>query len=176
MDPNPTVDVNPSAVLHFKNVPKTVSKVWKSFPFYIQGDIQKVTDQFGPAELIVVLRPKEQVAVFGQTELQALVEMKSIDAAVRLYDFAKANQLVLSNNKISVSYSVHMHLQRNPLDYTPRHILLVTICGCSEIPFTLFEIAGVRFVERRDFMTSYVIVSIASSRYCFSIMKLDLRP
>lgn len=69
--------------------------------------------------------------------------MKRIDDAIRLYEDAKKKQIILFNAIINVSYSVHKELKQNPMDYTPSNILLVTICGCPQIPFSLTEMTGV---------------------------------
>ena len=53
--------------------------------------------------------------------------MKSIDDAISLYTYAMSNPLSIRNHLIEVKYSIHQHLQRNPLDYTVSHIILVTI-------------------------------------------------
>ena len=74
---------------------------------------------------------------------KALVEMKSIDDAIRLYEDARKKQIILFNAIINVSYSVHKVLKQNPMDYTPSNILLVTICGSSQIPFSLIEMTSV---------------------------------
>jgi hypothetical protein len=81
--------------------------------------------------------------VVVELDVQALVEMKNLDDAIALYEFAKNNSLLLHNSPMNVNYSVHKRLQRNPLDYTPCHILLVTICGCSDFPLSLFQMASV---------------------------------
>ena len=81
--------------------------------------------------------------VVVELDVQALVEMKNLDDAIALYEFAKNNSLLLHNSPMNVNYSVHKRLQRNPLDYTPCHILLVTICGCSDFPLSLFQRASV---------------------------------
>ena len=80
---------------------------------------------------------------------KALVEMKNIDDAIRLFEDAKKKQIVLFNAIISVSYSVHKELKQNPMDYTPSNILLVTICGYSQIPFSLNEMASVLISKLR---------------------------
>ena len=74
---------------------------------------------------------------------KALVEMKRIDDAIRLYEYSKKEKIILFNSIINVSYSVHKELKQNPMDYIPSNILLVTICGCSQIPFSLNEMASV---------------------------------
>lgn len=64
VDSKAATQIIPSAVLHLKNVPKIVSKVWVFPSYYNQGDIQEITDEYGPSNNIVVLRPKEQVRSF----------------------------------------------------------------------------------------------------------------
>ena len=51
--------------------------------------------------------------VVVELDVQALVEMKNLDDAIALYEFAKNNSL------------------------------LVTICGCSDFPLSLFQMASV---------------------------------
>ena len=63
--------------------------------------------------------------------------MKSIDDAISLYTYAMSNPLSIRNHLIEVKYSIHQHLQRNPLDYT------VTICGCEKSPLSLLDMANV---------------------------------
>ena len=69
--------------------------------------------------------------------------MKSIDDAISLYTYAMSNPLSIRNHLIEVKYSIHPHLQRNPLDYTVSHIILVTICGCEKSPLSLLDMANV---------------------------------
>ena len=69
--------------------------------------------------------------------------MKNLDDAIAFFEYSLNNQLFLFHHRIEVKYSIHQHLQRNPLDYTVSHIILVTICGCDKSPLSLQEIAGV---------------------------------
>lgn len=71
--------------------------------------------------------------------------MKNVEDAIALYTYAKANPLIVHNYTLEVGYSIHQHLQSNPHDYTPSHIILITICGSAKAPLTLFEMARVDF-------------------------------
>lgn len=71
--------------------------------------------------------------------------MDRLEDAVSLYNHYLTEPCIIRNHSVEINYSVHQHLQRNPLDYTPSHILLVTMCGCSKSPFTIFEMADVFF-------------------------------
>ena len=73
------------------------------------------------------------------------MEMDRLEDAVSLYNHYLTEPCIIRNHSVEINYSVHQHLQRNPLDYTPSHILLVTMCGCSKSPFTIFEMADVFF-------------------------------
>ena len=76
--------------------------------------------------------------------------MKNLADAIAFFEYASNNQLFLYKHRIEVKYSIHQHLQRNPLDYTVSHIVLVTICGCDKSPLSLHEMAGVRCSPRRQ--------------------------
>ena len=44
--------------------------------------------------------------------------MKNLADAVAFFEYASNNQLFLYKHRIEEKYSIHQHLQRNPLDYT----------------------------------------------------------
>jgi hypothetical protein len=69
--------------------------------------------------------------------------MKKVEDAISLFKYIQSNPIVIRNKPVDVNYSVHQHLQRNPLDYTPSHIILITICGCAKSPINLFQMADV---------------------------------
>ena len=70
--------------------------------------------------------------------------MKNIEDAIALYNFAIKTPIVVHNYTLRVGYSIHQHLQSNPHDYTPSHIILITICGSAKSPLSLFSMARVR--------------------------------
>lgn len=72
--------------------------------------------------------------------------MKNIEDAKALYTYALETPLVVHNCTLKVGYSIHQHLQSNPHDYTPSHIILITICGSAKAPISLFEMAKVVIV------------------------------
>ena len=100
-------------------------------------------NRFGPIKICVILRPKEQVMFKGFCYVKALVEMERLEDAVSLHEYYLTNHCVIRNHPVEVNYSIHQHLQRNPLDYTPSHIILVTMCGCAKSPLSIFEMASV---------------------------------
>lgn len=69
--------------------------------------------------------------------------MENIEDAIALFNHAMETPIVVHNYKLRVGYSIHKSLQSNPHDYTPSHIILITICGSAKSPLSLPELAKV---------------------------------
>lgn len=66
-----------------------------------------------------------------------------MEDAIALYNHSLETPITVHNYKLRVGYSIHQHLQSNPHDYTPSHIILITICGSAKAPLSLAELARV---------------------------------